>query len=244
MRILPFFFRYYDPIVERFFIYDDGSDDGSFEYLQAHPKVTVQTIDFPGESLIEAAFQRVNQLWWPSRGEADWVVVCNVDEFFWHRDIWRYLQDCRKQGITYLQAEGYQMVSNAFPPADAELSEYLRTGARFENMDKPAFFNPNEIEESGFGIARHTCSPVGNVVRPERDELLLLHYKHMGLDYVLERHAELNERRRARDVEKRFGFHYAEDVTRERHREYVASARELFTKEEAAQARLGRRTHP
>ena len=40
-RMLDFFFRHYDPIVDRCFIYDDGSTDGSVERLQQHPSVTL-----------------------------------------------------------------------------------------------------------------------------------------------------------------------------------------------------------
>ena len=129
------------------------------------------------------------------------------------------------------------MVSTAFPSADAELTEAVRFGARWSVMDKPAFFNPNEIEDSGFGIARHTCSPTGNVVRPEQDEILLLHYKFLGLEYVLKRHAELNARRRALDVEKKYGYHYDEAVTREKHDNYLATATELFTEQTAIESR-------
>ena len=237
IQILPFFFRYYDRFVDQYFIYDNGSDDGSLELLQAHPRVTVETVEYFGESLIEAAFQRVNQLWWPSRGIADWVLVCNVDEFFWHPNLRRYLKSCQSSGINYLQAEGYQMVSDEFPPCDAELTQTIRRGARCEFMDKPAFFNPDEIEDFGFGIARHTCSPVGNVVRPERNEIMLLHYKHLGLHYVLQRHAELNSRLKARDFEKTYGYHYSDEVTRQHHDEYVSTARELFTKQAALESR-------
>ena len=38
-EMLPFFFRHYDGLVDQYFIYDDGSDDGSSELLSIHPKV-------------------------------------------------------------------------------------------------------------------------------------------------------------------------------------------------------------
>ncbi len=235
--MLPFFFRQYDPIVSRYFIYDDGSDDGSLQLLLAHPKVTVMPFELGGDSIIESAFARVNSLWWPSRNQADWVLVCNVDEFFWHKDLPGYLQDCTTNGTTFLQAEGYQMISETFPPSGMDLTQFARSGARFKNMDKPAFFNPNEITDSGFGIARHSCMPVGNVVRPEKDEILLLHYKHLGVDYVFKRHEELRQRLRAGDRARNFGHHYSPETTRQRHDSYLEAAQELFSLQEAQQAR-------
>jgi len=40
--MLPLFFRNYDPWVDQYFIYDDGSTDGSIETLKAHPKVEMR----------------------------------------------------------------------------------------------------------------------------------------------------------------------------------------------------------
>ena len=94
-------------------------------------------------------------------------------------------------------------------------------------MDKPAFFNPDAITDSGFGIARHSCNPRGRVVRPPRDEILLLHYKHLGLDYLLARHAELDARRRSLDRERGYGYHYDPEVTMQRHTSYMQQAEEL-----------------
>jgi len=37
--MLPFFFRHYDALVDRYFIYDDGSTDGTPTLLAGHPRV-------------------------------------------------------------------------------------------------------------------------------------------------------------------------------------------------------------
>lgn len=235
--MLPYFFRHYDPFVSRYFFYDNESDDGSYDLLKSHPRVTVSKLELTGDSFVEAAFERLNSLWWPSRGEADWVAVCNVDEFFWHHDLIDYLSACRRDGITFLQSTGYQMVSDEFPEPNDNLSETIRFGAPFRNLDKPAFFNPDAITDSGFTVARHSCDPKGQVVRPEKDEILLLHYKHLSVEYVVARHAALNERRRSKDVEKRYGHHYERAETLERHAQYAAEAQEIITAEEAANAR-------
>jgi hypothetical protein len=38
--MLPYFFRHYDTLVSRYFVFDDGSTDRSVDLLNAHPKVT------------------------------------------------------------------------------------------------------------------------------------------------------------------------------------------------------------
>jgi hypothetical protein len=37
--MLPFFFRHYDRLVDRYFMFDDGSSDGTSSILSSHPKV-------------------------------------------------------------------------------------------------------------------------------------------------------------------------------------------------------------
>lgn len=186
--MLPFFFRHYDSIVDHYFIYDNYSSDNSLEILGNHPKVTVLPFDVDGDSIVEAASAQVDQMWQRSRGNADWTAVCNIDEFFWHIDLRWYLRECQRRGVTFLQAQGYQMVSDAFPDPRANLPKACRMGARFQSYDKAAFFDPNAIEEMRFAVARHSCAPVGRVFQPEHNEVLLLHYKYLGRGYVRERH--------------------------------------------------------
>lgn len=225
--MLPFFFRHYDPVVDRYFIHDNGSSDRSLELLAAHPRVTVLPLVLEGDSLCQAAFEKVNDFWLCSRGEADWVAVCNIDEFFHHPDLPWYLDACRRRGITFIPTRGYEMVSAAFPgPAD-DLSCTIRHGARAPHYDKPSFFNPDAIIRSGFGMARHTAVPEGRVLLPDCPEMVMLHYKNLGLDYLTVRHAELGARMRELDRKKKWGFQYDPALTVQRYHEFRAAAREV-----------------
>jgi hypothetical protein len=195
-----------------------------------------------GESRFEAVCAQVNQFWHPSRGKADWVAVCNIDEFFWHFDLPWYLWRCRKEGITWLQSQGYQMVSKTFPdPGDDPIRTH-RFGVRDRQyFDKPAFFNPDAVTESGFAGGRHHADPKGHIVRPECEEIVLAHYKYLGLDYVMQRHAELNARRRARDLEKGFGWHYDAEASRTAFAYLMAQRIEVLPKDQGLVARFRRR---
>jgi hypothetical protein len=239
--MLPYFFRYYDRLVDHYFIRDNQSSDGSLDILHRHPRVTVLPLHLDGESLVESAFAQVNQFWHPSRGKADWVAVCNVDEFFWHPELLWYLRACRARGITWLRSSGYQMVSEAFPGPHDNLPETIRFGARFEHYDKPAFFNPDAIEDSGFSVARHFASPTGRVVRPLRREILLLHYKYIGIDYLVQRHAELNARLRTKDMAKAYGAQYDPQATLDLFAQYKAQSVEAVPLSESRLARRWRR---
>lgn len=212
-RMLPYFFRHYDGVADRYFIFDNGSTDRSVEMLKAHPKVVLDSFEVAGDSFVLAAANHYNECWKQSRGQADWVIVCNVDEHIYHPDLRGYLRACKGRGVTIVTPEGYDMVSDTFPEAGVPLSEAVRRGMREPFLDKPEIFDPDRIREINFVPGRHQASPAGEVVAPGFKATKLLHYKYLGLDYVLRRHAELKTGLRSLDIRKGWGLQY---VWRER----------------------------
>jgi hypothetical protein len=185
IAMIDFFFRHYDPWVERYVIFDDGSDDGSRERLAEHPRVDLRTLERTHpDSLILSLRDLYDHGWKESRGEADWVVVVNLDEHLYHPDMTRYLGDCRQAGVTAIPALGFQMVGDEVPPPHATLSETVRRGVVWQYMSKLAVFDPDAIEHVNYSPGRHVADPEGELVYPERDELLLLHFKYLGLEYI------------------------------------------------------------
>lgn len=191
-RMLGFFFRHYLPWVDRFVIYDDGSTDDSIAILSAIPSVDVR--QFPrthSDSYVLSAQALQNNCWKESRGQADWVVVTAIDEHLHHADILNYLYSCRKHGITLLPALGYQMISDEFPAKHEYLAASRTQGTPWGVMNKLSIFDPDLIEETNFEVGRHEANPTGEIVLPEEDELLLLHYKYLGQSYLIERNSFL-----------------------------------------------------
>jgi len=192
LSMLDYFFRHYDPWVERYVFYDNGSTDGTREYLERHPKVELRHFrqSVPG-SFVLSAQQLQNSFWQDSRHQADWVVVTAVDEHLYHPDMPGYLKRCAAAGVTAVPALGYQMVAEEFPLPDARLTDCLRQGVPFAQMNKLSLFQPDALSETGFGVGRHLSVPLGQVRYPERDELLLLHYKYIGRDSTKARQVQL-----------------------------------------------------
>lgn len=206
-RIIPFFLRHYEPIVDRMVIFDDGSSDRSCDLLASSPKVELRRLK-QGESSILMQKEELNSCWKESRGRADWVIICDIDEqVYHHRQLRDYLEKCKASGVTILNPVGVEMISSTFPPADAVLSETIRRGVRSFPLDKAAVFDPNSIEEINYWAGRHVSFPTGRIVFSEKCEVKILHYKYLGLDYVISRSEDLRSRKTAFDRERGWGAH-------------------------------------
>lgn len=205
-RMLPYFFRHYDPIVSRYFIFDHDSTDRSMELLNGHSRVSVGHFEVTDDSFVLSALAFYNNGWKTSRSQADWVIVCNVDEHFLHPDPVGCLKELSSQQITLVHSTGYEMFSTSFPRTNGRLTDIVRTGMRSEILDKTLIFNPNAIEEIGYRPGRHSCAPEGELRWWTGG--WLLHYKYLGLDYLLERNVALGRQLKARDIAEGLGDHY------------------------------------
>jgi hypothetical protein len=210
--MLGFFFRHYDPWVDRYVVFDDGSTDGSLELLQAHPRVELRRFERSRPDSFVMSHQGLqNQIWKESRGSADWVVITAIDE---HLHVpgcpmRTFLERATARGVTLIPALGYQMLSEDFPAGGEHLCTTRTCGAPYGMMSKLSLFRPQAIEETNFAAGRHLASPVGRLRFPRRDELLLLHYKYLGFDRTLARHGREQTGLGSFDVANRFGIQYS-----------------------------------
>lgn len=215
MPMIGFFFRHYEPFVDKFVFFDDGSTDGTVDLLRSKPNVEVRQFAYFCPDSFSLSVQAMrNECWKESRGEADWVVVTDADEHLHHPEIVSYLAACKDKGVTYIPALGFDMVTTSFPGPGEHLATSHTIGAPSAVYSKLRIFDPAAIEEVNYGIGAHTASPRGRLVLPAQDELLLLHYKHLGAHYAPSRHAALGARLRERDLKNNWGAHYFFDDKR------------------------------
>jgi len=206
--MIPYFFRHYNDLVDRFFIFDNGSTDGTLEMLSGDERVSVIHWDVKGDSFVEEARELNNNFWKPSRALADWVFVVDVDEHLYHPDLRTHLANCSRDNATAISVIGYDMVTDKFPTEDKPLWQLVTRGIRFSPFDKFAIFDPSAIDETNYGPGRHISSPTGRVVLERRQPVMLLHYKRLGADYLCERNELLSKGLRSRDISETWGYHY------------------------------------
>jgi glycosyltransferase involved in cell wall biosynthesis len=207
-RMIPFFLRHYEPLVDRIVIFDDGSTDRSLQLLAASAKVDLRRLK-QGESFMLTQIEEMNHCWKESRRRAGWVIICDIDEqIYHHRHLRDHLETCTHNGVTILNPVGVEMVSAHFPTPGAVLTETIRSGVRSFPLDKLAVFDPNAVEEINYRAGRHVASPTGRIVFSPKREVKLLHYKYLGLDYLTSRSEDLRSRKTAFDRERGWGLHY------------------------------------
>jgi hypothetical protein len=183
-KILPFTLDYYSSICEKIFIYDNMSTDYSDEIYKTYPKVTVIKWNSNDEINEMNYVQIKNNGYKISRADnADWVIVCDTDEFLYHPRLLEKLEYYKKQGVTVPLINGHDMVSETFPEYDGEfITKKIKTGSEvYPPFCKNIIFNPKL--EVNFGIGGHSFQS-NNTINSVSPELKLLHYKLLGKDYV------------------------------------------------------------
>jgi hypothetical protein len=210
--MLPFFFLHYDRFVDRYFIADHGSTDQSLAILKRHPKVSLRNFACSEASFVDSARAHYDQCWKESRGIADWVIICNIDEHIHHPRLLACLRTCQARGVTIIHPLGFEMVSSSFPLPSIALRHQVRLGMRSPAFDKPELFDPNRIQEINFEIGRHSANPEGQVYQDRSGRIRLFHYKYLGQAYLRQRSTQLSTRMKPLDLENGWGgYHQRRD---------------------------------
>jgi hypothetical protein len=207
-RFLPYFLRHYCPIAEKIAIYDNLSEDRSVEIIKSFPNTQVRPYSTAGQLRDDAFLYIKNQTWKESRGQADWVIIVDTDELLWHANLLGYLEECKQKGVSIPVPIGYEMISDAFPSAEGQVYEEIKRGTLFHEYSKLCIFNPDLIQDINYGPGCHLAAPQGQVVVDQRGDLKLLHYRFLGLDYVLPRFEARRSRMSELNKAKRWGAQY------------------------------------
>ncbi|PJB17004.1 MAG: hypothetical protein CO117_13330, partial [Flavobacteriaceae bacterium CG_4_9_14_3_um_filter_33_16] len=147
-----------------------------------------------------------NNIYKESRGKADWVIVCDVDEFLYHPNFIKKLEQYKKTGINYPKVKGFEMMPNCEISSEDDLCEKYQMGARFKNFDKRAIFDPNLDME--FCAGCHRAKTPMNAHESAMPDIRMMHYKMLNLNYFINRNQLLGTR--LSDLNKKMGWslHY------------------------------------
>lgn len=189
--ILPFWLRHYTSFADEISVFDEQSNDGSREILQACPRVVLR--DWPYQSGIEEdLFLQFAYEWYPRATGYDWVLWVDTDEFLYHPDITGVLAEGIRRRIEVIQPWGYNMMHEGLPVDDGrQIWEIARKGVHAPLYSKPVIFRPTStIRWTRGKHGLENCAPKVW----DDSGIKLLHYRYLGYDYTKRRNAINYER--------------------------------------------------
>jgi glycosyltransferase involved in cell wall biosynthesis len=191
-KMLPFYLRHYEKFCDSIIIYDNISTDSSVELAQKHPKVEVRK--YGTTEIDERAYLKIkNNAYKEERGKSDFVIVGDMDEFLYAPDIMRLFEKAKRQRSAIICTDGYEMVGDKFPVDDGrQIWEIVDTGVQSGVFSKRICFSP-EIDIC-FTAGCHHCNPRGKNVKVSSVHASMLHYRWLGVEYVMERYSVYRQR--------------------------------------------------
>lgn len=191
-ELMPFFLRHYSSFCERIFIWDDKSEDGTYQIAEEHPKVTIEpwphSTGLDDMLFLEFAYQQYPK----ACGHADWVIWVDSDEFIYSKNLPYALEWIGKKGFNVVRPYAFNMVGPEFPKDDGrQIWEIWPWGVPAPVYSKPCIFKP--CSKIRWSAGKHRLEKIHQKMAVGLG-CKLLHYRYMGFDYTKQK----NERNYAR----------------------------------------------
>ena len=216
IKILPFVIDYWKRYVNHAYVYDNNSDDGTYEYLKQFDWITVYRYN-TDDQFNDKINMNIKNETWKNNTEADWIVCCDMDEVLYSTDINKFLTYCTSKNIDIISPTWNEVYYWDFP-------EYKENFVLHENADKiyykndgfthkPMIFNRHTVTEMRYAPGAHTCNPnhAGrHLILYDKDnaDFKLYHLKNLGIDYKYQRDCILEERMSQLNRIMGWGIHY------------------------------------
>jgi len=197
-KMLPYFLRHYLQYGS-VTIFDNHSTDRSVEIAQTMGAVVIE-YDSDNKFREDTLIHLKNICW--KESEADWVIIVDIDEFVYHRNLLWILE--RTEG-TVIMPKMFEMFSEIFPTTPVQIYDEVRVG--IEMKSKMCLFRPDQITEMDYDCGAHFAHPKGNFILNVRTEIIALHFKYLSLEYIASKYAELNVRRSEEDKQRGWSSH-------------------------------------
>jgi glycosyltransferase involved in cell wall biosynthesis len=200
--IMPYLMRHYSQFA-KVTILENNSTDKTVEIAK---KMGAKVIEFnvPDVKSNRWNSEVKNECWKTSN--ADWVIVIDADEFIYHPNLVKIL---RKTDATIMKSTWCEMYSDKIPTGEWQIYDKINKGIEYSvGNAKLAILRPDRIEDMNWGVGCHAASPEGDVIYGE-EGIKTLHFRHLSIDYVLERNRYTSKRMSSEDKMRGWGVQYS-----------------------------------
>lgn len=181
-KIIPYFMRHYNQYGQ-VFMFEGHSTDGSKELAESLGAIIIPLNT--DNQIKDSVFANVKNNCWKD-SKADWVIICDMDEFIYHPNFVEYLGTIPE---TIVIPREFEMMADVYPTTEGQIYEEVKYG--FEIESKMFIFKPTELKEISYGMGCHTAQPEGNVHINKTSEIICMHMRHLSLDYIIKRNSYL-----------------------------------------------------
>ena len=215
MPLLPYAVDYWKEYAEKVFVYDNGSDDGSVEYLkQFEPWIQVEHFDSGGLDAQTNSEIKGNK-WRDMRNDYDFFVVCDLDEFHYCPDWDGQLDAMRANGNSLGVCQWWCPTLPCMPDRSRVEGHLLHEIYPFAYKfpTKVTVIDCKKCREPRFtpGNHEHRSVDLDGKLSTEFHfpNMYVLHIERgFGIEYYLKRVHEMRERRSKRQITTNRGVHY------------------------------------
>lgn len=222
--ILPKFinhYRYRFPNC-KIVIYDNESTDSTVQIAKEYDCDVIN--NKTGNELSDKGYLKIKNNCWKN-STTKWNLICDCDEFCLIDSSKLFEEELN--GTNIIKFKCFDMVNTSIDPSNIEI-DGLTNGVRNQLYDKTLLFNKDVISEINYSPGCHISSPIGYTKYSEKD-YIMLHYKYIGEDYLVERYRLFNSRLSSENKLYGWGTQYTENETkiREKFKQLISKSEKI-----------------
>ena len=237
MDILPFVRKYWERISADVIVYDNGSTDGSLEYLSSIPYVTIRHFDSDGHN--DIIHKNVKeQAYLEYKNDYDIIIITDMDEIFYFNDFKAVSEAFIDGGYNILMTPIISLCEDFKPPYSEDkylhqlchkfYKQRMNHMKGFDGYSKLSIFNTKVTDKVEMSVGQHYVKTSPDMKIMLSNNGFNLHIdKGFGLDYKY----KVRQRMYANlsDTNKRYGMaiEYA-DSYEKLEREYKNNQKNSF----------------
>ncbi len=190
-KILPYILNYYSKYCDLMVGYDNFSTDNSANIFKSYKKYTqieYKLIGNPDDFDDNININIKNNVWKEYKNTHKWAIVIDADELIIppkYQKLNEYVQILDDIGVTIPKTIGFNIVSDNFiANYDDPIYDVFKYGYYDKMYNKRLLFNAQKFDEINYNLGAHNNNPIGTI-HHGLEPMYLLHYKHLGKDYEL-----------------------------------------------------------
>jgi len=214
MDILPFVSGYWERIADKVVVFDNGSIDGSIEYLKSLPYVELRHFDSDGHN--DVIHKQVKeQAYLEYKDQYDIIIISDMDEVFYFNDFKAVSEGFVNGGYNVLITPIFSLCEDSKPPyIEGKLlheqctkfyKQRMNHTTGFEDVSKFSIFNCHTVDKVHMSVGQHYVKTMPSMSIMYSNDGFNLHVdKGFGIAHKYRIRQRMNER--LSDTNRKFGM--------------------------------------